>query len=214
MADKTFDKYQKRGAYHWAWYRRDTYGYRSRVDMVLSHLPGSGTALDIGGGDGLITFQMFRRGLDVTCIDTNEFAISLGRRAAEYRIYGPGLLRHPRRLLARAGVGRTGLMRRYEAGELRLEVRSFEDIQPGEMYDVVVCHEVIEHIPEPQRLLETIHSSMRQFAIISTPDVTNRPPHPLDYVTWTPDTFAEFLAGYRYEFILQDGWDMYVKVYK
>ena len=32
--DKPFDKYEKRGAYHWEWYRSNRYNYRDKVNML------------------------------------------------------------------------------------------------------------------------------------------------------------------------------------
>ncbi|HOA25855.1 MAG: methyltransferase domain-containing protein [Aggregatilineales bacterium] len=211
--DKPFDKYEKRGAYHWEWYRSNRYNYRDKVNMLLDWLPRTGEVLDIGGGDGLIAFQMFKRGLDVVCIDTNATSISLAREMCEKHVYGAGILKPVRWVMNRAGL--TGdLVKRYEEGRLKLQVRSYSDIQPDETYDYVICHEVIEHIKEPLELLQVIHSSVREFAIISTPDVTHRPQHPLDYHGWTPTTFAELLSDYRFEFLVKDGWNMYVKLYK
>ena len=63
-------------------------------------------------------------------------------------------------VMNRAGL--TGdLVKRYEEGRLKLQVRSYSDIQPDETYDYVICHEVIEHIKEPLELLQAIHFSAR-----------------------------------------------------
>lgn len=105
-------------------------------------------------------------------------------------------------------------MRRYEAGEAIFLTESVFDMPNDDQYDYIVCHEVIEHVPEPERLLQIIHQLMRRYAIISTPDTTGRPQHPLDYFSWTPQTFGDLLKPYRYEFIRWDGRSMYVKLYK
>jgi len=212
--NKPFDKYEQRGAYHWQWYATNKHNYRDNVDFLLGHLPAKGSVLDIGGGDGLISFKMFEKGLDVTCIDTNVRSIQLARERFVKAIYGEQVWRrHPRRLLSWFGIMRTPLMERFECGKANLLVGSAFEM-PATTYDYVVCHEVIEHVPYPEDLLRIIHSSMRYFAIISTPDTTNRELHPLDYHGWTPETFSLLLKDYRFEFIKQDGWSMYVKLHK
>lgn len=67
-----FDKYEKRGAYHWRMYRRnDT--YRDHVNKVRKWVR-SGKTLDVGAGDGLIAFM-----LKVFGIDNNPTGVDLAR---------------------------------------------------------------------------------------------------------------------------------------
>ncbi|MCB9437111.1 MAG: class I SAM-dependent methyltransferase [Anaerolineales bacterium] len=213
MDVKTFDKYEKRGTYHWDWYASNHHGYADKVDLILSQLPNNGTVLDIGGGDGLISYKAFEKGLTVTCIDSNEHAIQLAQRKFEEQIYRNSLSRLMRNMLHDLRLWQSPKITRYQNGEVNLIAASIFDLKIDQPFDFIVCHEVIEHIQEPKRLLDFIYSNIKQFAIISTPDVTNRPPHELDYHSWTAASFAEFLSGYNFEFLIQDGYDIYVKLY-
>jgi len=65
-----FDKYEKNGAYHWKQYNKLT-AYRLHVKKVLAWVR-EGKTLDVGAGDGLITYL-----LKATGIDDNELAVSL-----------------------------------------------------------------------------------------------------------------------------------------
>lgn len=215
-ASKQFNKYEQRGAYHWDWYSTNKHNYQNNVNFVVDQFPTTGSVLDIGGGDGLISFKMFEKGLNVTCIDTNARSIQLARECFIKAIYGKqAWQRYPRRFLSRLGAMRTRLMERFETGSVQLLVHSaFEMPLASNTFDYVVCHEVIEHVPQPEELVRIIFNGMRRFAIISTPDITRRELHPLDYQGWTPDTFSVLLKDYTFEFIKNDGWNMYVKLYK
>jgi len=68
-----FDKYEQKGAYHWALYNRHP-GYRLHVKRVLSWVR-KGRTLDVGAGDGLITYL-----LKATGIDDNECAVGLAKK--------------------------------------------------------------------------------------------------------------------------------------
>jgi SAM-dependent methyltransferase len=67
-----FDKYDKKGAYHWAQYEAGT-PYTVHVDRVREWIrPGS--VLDVGAGDGVLTYF-----LDGWGIDNCEKAVELAR---------------------------------------------------------------------------------------------------------------------------------------
>jgi 2-polyprenyl-3-methyl-5-hydroxy-6-metoxy-1,4-benzoquinol methylase len=55
-----FDKYDKRGAYHYDWYGKDM-DYTECIDVTLDLIKGSGIILDLGCGDGLL-----ERNIDAT----------------------------------------------------------------------------------------------------------------------------------------------------
>ena len=67
-----FDKYEKRGDYHWRQYQRGG-SYTNHVDKVVAWVR-PGRTLDVGAGDGLITFL-----LGVHGIDDNECAVRLAK---------------------------------------------------------------------------------------------------------------------------------------
>lgn len=79
--DIKFDKYDKRGAYHWKEFNKDT-KYRESVLFIKSWIR-EGDTLDVGAGDGLITHQ-----IDAVGIDDNEKAVKLAQNKGANVIYG------------------------------------------------------------------------------------------------------------------------------
>ena len=65
-----FDKYDKRGAYHWTDYSRESI-YKKHADRVKDWVKGE-KILDIGAGDGLITHLLGAEG-----IESNNTAVRL-----------------------------------------------------------------------------------------------------------------------------------------
>jgi len=69
---REFDKYKRRGAYHWRDYARKK-AYYIHVNRVLEWVR-KGSTFDIGAGDGLITHMLGASG-----IDDNGIAVSLAK---------------------------------------------------------------------------------------------------------------------------------------
>lgn len=69
-----FDKYKKRGAYHWKDFNRNS-AYRNNALFIRDWIPG-GYTLDIGAGDGVITSLLG----NAIGIDNNELAVSMARK--------------------------------------------------------------------------------------------------------------------------------------
>ncbi len=67
-----FNKYEKRGAYHWRQYQKGG-SYHNHVNRVVDWVR-EGKTLDVGAGDGLITSL-----LGVHGIDDNECAVRLAK---------------------------------------------------------------------------------------------------------------------------------------
>lgn len=67
-----FDKYKKRGAYHWKEHKKQTI-YGKHADKVKGWVR-KGKTLDVGAGDGLITYLIGAEG-----VDDNELAVRLAR---------------------------------------------------------------------------------------------------------------------------------------
>lgn len=90
-------------------------------------------ALDVGCGGGLLCEAMARAGAEVTGIDLAETMIEV----------------------ARLHAADAGLRIRYQVAEaesLRNE---------GQTFDVVTCMEMLEHVPEPSRVLATLARLVR-----------------------------------------------------
>lgn len=70
-----FNKYKELGAYHWEEYKNKT-TYGLHADKVANWIDTT-PILDIGAGDGLITYLLNKKGLDCVGIDDNEVAVKL-----------------------------------------------------------------------------------------------------------------------------------------
>jgi methyltransferase family protein len=82
-----------------------------------------------------------------------------------------------------------------------------DKIQPYPDFDLVICADVIEHVPDPDQLLDLIEQCNPRFSVISTPDRAlltrgqNGPPGNKAHVReWTFDEFAQYL-GRRFKIV-------------
>ena len=139
MPTTYFDKYDRKGAYHWADYfgglRRMNAYTRARYDIVLecvreAAIPRGGRLLDVGCGDGALSGVLNSAlGMQVTGVDTSEKGLALARE-----------------MFARRGL----------AGEFKL-VNGYETGFKDGSFDVVVCSDVVEHVDDPGAMLREIH---------------------------------------------------------
>lgn len=67
-----FDKYRTKGAYHWEQYNNGTI-YTQHIQRMLKWVR-AGSTLDVGAGDGVLTFFLGAEG-----IDTDETAVQLAK---------------------------------------------------------------------------------------------------------------------------------------
>lgn len=138
MTAPYFDKYDRKGPYHWHDYfgglRRMNAYTRARYDIVMECVQTAGAVkgvrlLEIGCGDGALCGVLHSRlGAAVTGVDTSDKGLALARHMFEQR-------------------GWTGEFRQvggYGTG--------FADAS----FDVVVCSDVIEHVDDPQAMLREI----------------------------------------------------------
>lgn len=72
---KTFPKYKERGAYHYDWYKDNTFNYRDCVDKCVEFC--KGPTLDIGAGEGLIVEKLLARGISAVGYDNDLDAVAL-----------------------------------------------------------------------------------------------------------------------------------------
>jgi 2-polyprenyl-3-methyl-5-hydroxy-6-metoxy-1,4-benzoquinol methylase len=176
VTEVLFEKYDKKGAYHWADYsgglmRMNAYT-RARYDLVVDCLKNLTLApearvLDVGCGDGALSGLIRQElGQSVTGVDANPLAIDLARDA-----------------FARRGLdGQFKCITGYDTGE------------PENRFDAAVCSDVIEHVLEPLTMLTEIYRVLRPggHLVITTPiRFSHRPVDPMHVQEWFTSDFVE-----------------------
>ena len=220
MNVKPFIKYDIGGAYHWKWYILNYEGYRNFSNTLTELVPGPGRVLDVGCGDGLISYLFFRLGCNVVGIDTSPTAIHLAKIVSQIAVQG-AMGSEIKELQGMAFVqGEKELMlSRLKQGALQYLESSIYDFNEPDSFDYAICSEVIEHLEHPEQLLKNVHASIRKFAIITTPngllpDGSINLPGPYDYHVWSPETFTTLLEGYKFEFLDLKPETIAIKLYK
>ncbi len=126
-----FNRYERRGAYHWEQIshsiRKHNAFVTARYGSVMSVLDGvrEQLLLDIGGGDGVLSYLLARRHARVVTIDNVRIALMYAKE--EFACRG---------LKARA-----------------VEGSAYAQPFREDTFDAVVCCDVIEHVQSPRRLL-------------------------------------------------------------
>src|SRR5439155_21392185 len=76
-----------------------------------------------------------------------------------------------------------------------------DTVEPRSSFDLVICADVIEHVPDPDQLLDLVEKCTPRFGVISTPDRSlltrgqNGPPGNKAHVReWTFDEFALYIG--------------------
>ncbi len=151
-----FGKYRCRGAYHWEQVSRSVRRHNVitsvRYDVILSALGelNGRQCLDIGGGDGALSYLMARRGARVVNVDMAGEALQFAR--AEFARRG-----------MRAQVARAS---------------AYALPCPSDAFDVAVCSEVIEHVQSPEALVAEAARVLRpggRFLLTTPMRVTETP---------------------------------------
>jgi len=186
-----FDKYQKRGAYHWDWYATNKFNYRDYAQRALRFIPNPGKLLDIGCGDGLISYLFYTAGFNVTGIEPNRIAIQLGYREIVRRTVKESPLSRFQFLLS------GGAKRYLDKKGIRFYQQSIEEISSSQQFKYAICLEVIEHVPYPKVMINKILELVESTAIISTPNGEFNKPSEYDHQFWTPSEFINLLGPKR-----------------
>ncbi|HEU0063944.1 MAG TPA: methyltransferase domain-containing protein [Flavisolibacter sp.] len=106
------------------------------IDTFQNRLPKSATVLDVGCGNGIISRGIGQHGYTVYGIDISEKAIEK----------------------ARALTNLTNVS---------FDVVSAEQlVADGKKYDAVICSEVLEHLNQPEKLLNTLYQSLTENGIL------------------------------------------------
>ena len=220
MTVEPFVKYDIGGAYHWKWYILNYEGYRDFTNALVNLVPDPGRVLDVGCGDGLISYLFFRSGCDVVGFDTSKTAIKLANIVSEMAVQssmGADIADVQNTPFVQGD--KAEMLQRLKNQALQYSESSIYDFSEPDSFDYAICSEVIEHLEFPEQLLEKVRHAIRKYAIITTPngllpDGTMDKPDSYDYHVWSPETFAELLDGYNFEFLDLKPGTIAVKLYK
>jgi 2-polyprenyl-3-methyl-5-hydroxy-6-metoxy-1,4-benzoquinol methylase len=115
-------------------YEFDRIADRKRIDFIArslqNSLPSNAKILDVGCGNGVISRHLGRYGFNVTGIDVSEKAIE---KAQSLNIYS----------------------------NVKFMKKSAEElVAEGAQYDAIICSEVLEHLNNPDALLDVLNKSL------------------------------------------------------
>lgn len=109
---------------------------RNLTDRILRLAgEGPGRALDVGCGSGRVSAALSRAGFDVTGVDSEEKVVKLARKIS-----------------AEAGIRIDFRVLDFTASDAGL---------PPGFFDLAVCSEVLEHVPDPVAIVERIHRLLK-----------------------------------------------------
>lgn len=170
-----FDKYRKRGAYHWDEIETNR-DYRAIVEAIGAFLRSDQVILDIGCGDGAYLGFAAPKVKSAFGIDAEATAIDLARTK-----------------LSERGI------RNCQVENLRIDQAKQYFERSGQTFDLVWSADVIEHLPRPEELLELAAQVLRPEALclIGTPlyisDELVSPYHVKEY---TKPEIRQVLSGF------------------
>jgi SAM-dependent methyltransferase len=171
---KEFEKYRKRGAYHWRMISRNLKEHRpftaARYQICLEMLGNAKNRIvaDFGCGDGALAGLIAKAGGIVIGIDPNRQGLALAR----------------------------GM---FESHRLRGTFYSSSAKLADESCDAVVCSDVIEHVDNPDEIYEEIFRILKPqgTAIISTPVRLSEEPWDKEHVReFFPSEFKALCEKY------------------
>ena len=131
LEETEFSKYESRGAYHWEQVsrsiRRHNAFVSARYSAILSALREvrGQLLLDIGGGDGVLSYLVAKRGARIVTIDTARMGLRFARE--EFACRG----------LEAETIEASGCALPF----------------PTDTFDAAICSDVIEHTRSPQTLI-------------------------------------------------------------
>lgn len=159
MEETSFDKYEQRGAYHWAFLSNNLRHHHcptvARYQAILNAgSPWRGKkVIDVGCGDGALAGCLAKMGAEVTGVEPEKTGRELAKMAFE---------------------------RHSLDGTFVEKLTNLDD----NSFDVAVCSDVIEHVREPEQLLHAIRRVLKPggMAIVTTPIRLTETPLDLHHV--------------------------------
>lgn len=180
MLEKVFNKYIDRGSIHWhEMMSRDPRRFngfqQARYEWILKV---AGTAagkkvLDVGCGDGALSYILAKAGASVTGVDNEPRGIEFAWQ---------------------------NLNSQNRQGKLQYEfavASAYELPFPDDSFDLVVSCEVIEHVADPQKMIAEMKrvSKPRGMVILTTPYRHREVPADPNHVTeYFPESFRKLMA--------------------
>jgi SAM-dependent methyltransferase len=153
--DDDFERFQT-GAAKYAAYLETPQG-QLRLDLAFANLQDflpqatrSLHALDLGCGTGAIAVRLARLGLHVTLLDASEAMLDFAKRAAR-----------------EAGVAERIALKHGDAAQLA-------NLFPGESFDVILCHNILEYVDDPCAVLRSAARALRDSSSIISVLVRNQ----------------------------------------
>ena len=142
-----FDKYVKKGAFHWEELANNEY-YRAKVEVVESYLSREHSCLDIGCGDGAYAAFLANKCKYVIGVDADYEAIRLAK--------------------AKVSEEKTTNCKFIQAPISKIDTKT---LGVEEKLDLVYSMDVIEHLPQPEELLQAANNIVKPtgLVLIGTP---------------------------------------------
>ena len=141
--------------------------------------------LDIGCGGGILSEELYKQGAKVTGLDSSSKSISIARQHAEQNNY-----------------------------DIKYINNSIFEITDLDIYDFVICFEMIEHIDKPNDLIKKIkeHSSKKSGLFLSTINRNLKSfmlakimaEYVLNYVPKGTHQYAKFITPYELTTMLEN----------
>jgi S-adenosylmethionine-dependent methyltransferase len=154
-ANDDFERFRT-GAAKYAAYLETSEG-RLRLDLAFANLQDflpkatrSLLALDIGCGTGAIAVRLARLGLHVTLLDESVPMLDFAKRAA----------------------GEAGVMERIALKHG--DAAQFANLFPGESFDVILCHNILEYVDDPCAVLRSAARALRDVSSVISVLVRNQ----------------------------------------
>ena len=171
-----YGKYRKKGALHWRDYARRE-SYKKWVDWIVDFFPAGKSVLDIGCGDGLLTWLLAKKGLKATGFDVSEYGIKLSRERQEE-------------------IGKLPSPPKFWIAEAELIARhNIENFK----FDYALAVETIEHMWDYKAVRQIFDKYVKRYMILTTPNKERHRKDKHHVREFTEEELRAEFDGYRIE---------------